>query len=73
MPKEPPLEQLRSVFRAIKERADYALNLLREAEEQRALSWRCLVCGHVKKFTRPVPAEVAIPCPKCKGTDFVAE
>lgn len=71
MAKEPPLEQLRSVFRLIRERADYALNLLNEADEVRSLSWRCLVCGHAKKFTRPVPREVAIPCPKCKGTDFV--
>ena len=74
MPKEPPLEQLRSVFQLIRERADYALSLLtKHSDDIRALSWRCLVCGHAKKFTRPVPLEVAIPCPKCKSTDFVAE
>lgn len=73
MAKELPLEQLRSAFQLIRERADQALNLLRESEEVRALSWRCLVCGHAKKFTRPVAREVAIPCPKCKSTDFVAE
>ena len=73
MAKEPPLDQLRSVFRLIRERADYALNLLRESEEARALSWRCLICGYAKKFTRPVSRETAIPCPKCKGADFVAE
>jgi len=73
MAEEPPFDKIRSVFRDIRERADYALRLLREqpADEPRALSWRCLVCGHTKKFTRPVPREVAIPCPKCKGTDFV--
>jgi rubrerythrin len=73
MGKEPPLEQLRSVLSLIRERADYALNLLKHSNEVRALSWRCLVCGHTKKFTRPVIREVANPCPKCKGTDFVAE
>jgi hypothetical protein len=73
MPKEPPLDQLRSVFRLIRERADYALNLLKESDEVRALCWRCLVCGNAKKFTRPVPRDVAIPCPKCKSTDFVPE
>jgi len=73
MAKEPPLDQLRAVFRLIRERADYALDLLRQADEVRALSWRCLVCGHIKKFTRPVPREVAVPCPKCRGTDFVAD
>jgi hypothetical protein len=37
------------------------------------MRWRCLVCGQVKTFTRPVPREVAIPCPKCRGSDFVNE
>jgi hypothetical protein len=73
MAKEPPLDQLRAVFQLIRERADYALRLLRESDEVRALSWRCLVCGNTKKFTRPVPREVAIPCRKCKSTDFAAE
>jgi rubrerythrin len=73
MSKEPPLEQLKSAFRSIRERADHALSLLKESDESRALSWRCLVCGHTKKFTRTVPREVAIPCPKCKGTDFMAD
>ena len=73
MAQQPPLEQLRSVFRLIRERADYALNLLRETDEVRALGWRCVACGKTKRFTRPVPREVAIPCPKCKGTDFVAD
>jgi Zn finger protein HypA/HybF involved in hydrogenase expression len=73
MAHEPSLEQLRSVFRLIREQADYALNLLKESDEVRALCWRCITCGHNKKFTRPVPREVALPCPKCKGTDFVAD
>lgn len=73
MAKEFPLDQLRSVFRLIRDRADYALDLLKQSDEVRALSWRCLACGHTKKFTRPVPREIALPCPKCNGTDFVAE
>ena len=73
MAKQPPFDQLRSAFRSIRDRADYALNLLNEADEVRSLSWQCLVCGHTKKFTRPVPREVAIPCPKCKANDFVAD
>jgi hypothetical protein len=73
MSKELPLDQLRTLFQTIRERADYALNLLRESDQVRALSWRCLICGNTKKFTRPVPREVAIPCPKCKSTDFAAE
>ena len=73
MGKELPLEQLRSVFRLIRERADYALDLLKQSDDLRALSWRCLGCGHTKKFTRPVPREVAMPCPKCNGSDFVAD
>ena len=31
MAKEPPLEQLRSLFDLIRERADYALNLIKES------------------------------------------
>jgi rubrerythrin len=73
MAKEPPLDQLRSVLRLIRGRADYALDLLKQSDEVRALSWRCLVCGHTKKFTRPVPRDVAIPCPKCHGSDLVAD
>ena len=73
MAKELPLDQLRAVFQLIRERADYALALLRDSAETRSLSWRCLVCGHTRKFTRPVPREVAMPCPKCKATDIMAD
>ena len=73
MAKELPLDQLKSLFRSIRDRADYALNLIKDTDEVRALSWRCLVCGHTRKFTRAVPREVAVPCPKCKGTDLVAD
>ena len=39
----------------------------------RALGWRCAGCGHVKHFTRPALKEVAPPCPKCRGSEFVPQ
>ena len=73
MGEEPPLERLRSAFDIIRERANYALKVIAEFEEVKSLRWRCLVCGHVKGFTRRVPMEVAVPCPKCKGSDFIKD
>jgi Zn finger protein HypA/HybF involved in hydrogenase expression len=73
MAQHPPLERLKSAFDLIRERASYALNLIAEFEEVRSLRWRCLVCGHVKGFTRQVPVEVACPCPKCKGSNFIKD
>jgi Zn finger protein HypA/HybF involved in hydrogenase expression len=73
MDEEPPLERLRSAFDMIRERAIYALRVIAEFEEVKSLRWRCLVCGHVKGFTRRVPVEVAVPCPKCKGSDFIKD
>ncbi len=40
------------------------------SEELKSLRWQCTGCGHTKFFTTKVPAEVAPPCPKCRGTDF---
>lgn len=73
MDEEPPLERLRSAFDVIRDRATYALRVIAEFEEVKSLRWRCLVCGHVKGFTRRVPVEVAVPCPKCKGSDFIKD
>jgi len=64
--KEPPLEQLRSLFDLIRERANYALDLIKDFEEVKSLRWRCLTCGAVRTFTHPVAREIALPCPKCK-------
>lgn len=73
MAEEPPLDRLKSVFDLIRERAIYALRLIAEFEEVKSLRWRCLVCGHVKGFTRSVPVEVAYPCPKCQSSDFIKD
>jgi hypothetical protein len=45
---------------------------LRSREEIRCLRWRCNTGGHMKNFTRPMPAHLAPPCPKCKGVNFHA-
>ena len=47
----------------IRERVDYAISRLKSFEEVRSLAWRCEGCGHVKKFTRKVPAQTAPPFP----------
>jgi hypothetical protein len=73
MAEEPPLERLKSTFDLIRERATYALKVIADFEEVRSLRWRCLVCGHVKGFTRRVPVEVAHPCPKCRRCDFIKD
>jgi hypothetical protein len=39
-------------------------------KELRSLAWKCAGCGHIKHFTRPMPIDVAPPCPKCQGTQF---
>jgi Zn finger protein HypA/HybF involved in hydrogenase expression len=73
MAEEPPLERLKSVFDLIRERANYALQVIAEFEQVRSLRWRCLVCGNVRGFTRRVPIEVAIPCPKCRSSNFIKD
>ncbi len=73
MAEEPPLDRLRSAFDLIRERANHALKLIAEFEEVKSLRWRCLVCGHVKGFTRRVPVEVAYPCAKCQSSDFIKD
>jgi hypothetical protein len=65
-------DHLRSVLERIRDDSQQALKLLGDAAEHRSLGWKCSACGHVKHFTRPVPHEVAQPCPKCKGKSFEA-
>ena len=65
-----PNDQIRSVLEKIRDDAQQALSLLTTWPHQRALSWECAGCGHVKHFTRPVPVEVASPCPKCRSESF---
>jgi predicted Zn-ribbon and HTH transcriptional regulator len=65
-----PLTGLKAILETIRERADSALRQIQESEDQRSMRWKCKDCGYVKHFTRPVPSEVASPCPKCKSDVF---
>jgi predicted Zn-ribbon and HTH transcriptional regulator len=73
MAEEPALKPLREALEQVRDRLDSIIARLRSREEIRCLRWRCTACGHMKHFTRPMPAHVAPPCPKCKGTAFRAE
>jgi rubrerythrin len=68
-----PLKGMKALLETIRERANYGLQQIAALEEVRSLRWRCTTCGHVKRFTRPVPKETADDCPKCKATEFVVE
>jgi rubrerythrin len=70
MDEEPPIKALKAVLETIQERAKYALDRLRTFEEPKSLAWQCSKCGHTKKFTRKVPVEAALPCPKCGKGEF---
>jgi rubrerythrin len=69
---EETLRLIREALERARERVDYAISRLKSFEKIRALRWRCTQCGHVKRFTRPMPAEVAPPCPKCRSDSFAA-
>jgi hypothetical protein len=66
------ISSIKEILETIRDEAQRALALLGHTEQQRSLGWKCAHCGHVKHFTRPVPAEVAPPCPKCNGKTFEA-
>ena len=63
---------LRQALEQVRDRLDTIIIRLKTHEEPRFMRWRCTVCGHIKHFTRPMPAHVAPPCPKCKGAEFQA-
>jgi rubrerythrin len=63
-------DDLRDLLEKIRNDAQRALALISKETESRSLSWKCIGCGHVKHFTRPVPSDIAQPCPKCKGDSF---
>jgi hypothetical protein len=68
---DPKIETLMAALRAIRDRAEAALKGIElPATERRSLGWKCKGCGYVKHFTRPALAEVAAPCPKCRGAAF---
>jgi hypothetical protein len=56
---------------SIRDQADSVLKKMGQAAKQRSLSWKCGGCGHTKHFTRPVPAEVAAPCPNVAAKLFI--
>jgi predicted Zn-ribbon and HTH transcriptional regulator len=70
MSDESALTPLREALEQVRDRLDSIITRLRSREEIRSLRWRCNACGHMKNFTRPMPAHVAPPCPKCKGESF---
>ena len=71
---EEALRPLREALERVQERVKYVIDRLATFEEKRSLRWQCVKCGHTKRFTKPVPAHVAPPCPKCNGYEFtVAE
>lgn len=72
MYEEEALRPVRDALEEARKRLDYALSRLNSIEEPRCMRWRCVDCGYVKHFTRPMPAEVAPPCPKCGGASFAA-
>jgi len=67
-----PSTSLRHILEKIRDDAQQALNFLGDSEGRRSLAWKCSGCRHVKHFTRPVPAEVAAPSPKCGSESFQA-
>jgi hypothetical protein len=67
---ESALEALIAALRAIRDQADSVLRKIEQPSRERFLAWKCTGCGHIKHFTRPVPSEVASPCPKCKNNTF---
>jgi predicted nucleic-acid-binding Zn-ribbon protein len=69
---ETPLTPLKAILETIRERADYGLKQLQDAEEQRSMRWKCKECQYTKHFTRPVPLESVGKCPRCKSSSFEA-
>ena len=71
MADEEALRPVREAIEQARTHIDSALRRLQPLEENRCLRWRCSGCGYLKHFTRPTPGEVAAPCPKCRGRNFM--
>jgi predicted nucleic-acid-binding Zn-ribbon protein len=67
---ETSLKALKAILETIRERADYALKQLEDAEHERSMRWKCKECQYTKHFTRPAPLESTGRCPRCKSTSF---
>jgi predicted nucleic-acid-binding Zn-ribbon protein len=65
-------EPLKAILETIRERADYALKQLEDAEAERSMRWKCKDCRYTKHFTKPVPLESTGRCPRCKNASFEA-
>lgn len=52
---------------------EWALRTIEEANEICIYHWRCVNCGHVAKYTRPVTVKACGPCEKCKLTRWVPD
>jgi rubrerythrin len=65
---EKELRAIRGLMEQARERIDRVL----APAEILHMWWRCVGCGYIKHFTRPMPAEVALPCPKCGDEVFEA-
>ena len=63
-------EALIGVLRSIRDQADSVLKRIEHRAEQKSLAWKCVACGHTKRFTRRALADVAAPCPKCGSETF---
>ncbi len=57
-------------LKAIRDHADSVLRKIEQSSQQKSLAWKCSACGHIKHFTRPALADVAVSCRKCGGATF---
>ena len=69
---EEALRPIREALEQVHDRLGRIIARLSVQAELRSLRWRCVRCGYLKHFTRPMPAHVAPPCPKCQGATFQA-
>ena len=63
---------LKTILETIREQTEQALSLLTNADDERALGWKCKGCGYIKHFTKPVSLEAVARCPRCKSEQFRA-
>ena len=65
---EKELRSIRGLLEQARERIDHILVPAAAVH----MRWRCAGCGYIKHFTRPMPAHIAPPCPKCGDDVFEA-
>jgi hypothetical protein len=62
-------KELRAIRGLLEQAREHIDRVLAPAETMH-MRWRCVGCGYIKHFTRPMPIDVAPPCPKCRGVTF---